>query len=374
MKQLALIHRQTLPGAFKLLGLVPERRNTIPVLGHIRLTGVAPDRVVAAVTDLDIYLPVDIPAETIDFDITLPARSFLSMMSGSSGTVTISSDQAPTGGGLMFRLSDSTAAMLIRDTIPAIDMPKVSAAGPLATTTVSEEEVHRLFRLGRHCVSTEETRYYLNGTFLTPHPEGNGMLRAVSTDGHRLAVIDSDTVYPSDGPKVIVPVKVVDIIMAATRKGGNASVEISLHDECRISVKFGDAAICAKTIDGSYPDYTRITAGLGEGEISASLTHDAIKRLADLALGAGCDRRSAIKFTGAETPSEGRMSIRSPEGNEVEMAAHCAGGKFGVNCGYLLQQSKVTRTMKMDSPCGGDPIRILSDDPRALWVVMPMRV
>ena len=170
------------------------------------------------------------------------------------------------------RLSDGEIQVTLQLSIPPKDFPQ-PAKDPngirgASAFTLSGAQALRLFDLGRSCVSREETRYYLNGTFLTTKPDA-GTLRAVSTAGHRMAIIDCDEPARfiegprADGSKatdrpdgLIVPVRAVDLLIAIARKAGNAP--LTFHAGPRhLVVTAPGLQLVIQGIDGTYPDYTR---------------------------------------------------------------------------------------------------------------------
>ncbi|WP_234986495.1 DNA polymerase III subunit beta, partial [Pseudooceanicola marinus] len=241
----------------------------------------------------------------------------------------------------------------------------------------------RLFDLGRSCVSREETRYYLNGTFLTTKPEV-GTLRAVTTDGHRMAIIDCDA--PArfiEGPRIngskatdrpdglIVPVRAVDLLIAIARKAGNAPLTFAA-DARHLLVTAPGLRLVIQGIDGTYPDYTRVTPPASDA-FTAHLSTSALSRLRTIASATCYGRSLPLRLD----PGAGRMSLSMPDGVDLSIALQGHATKDGQTATYSLallsEFARIAPAFTLSSAGRGEPARIVTEDPEALWVLMPMR-
>ncbi|MFC3061824.1 DNA polymerase III subunit beta family protein, partial [Paenirhodobacter populi] len=169
-----------------------------------------------------------------------------------------------------------------------------------------------MIRLCQHCISREETRYYLHGIFLHQKPGGD-TLRAVATDGHRLACIDStDPVDLSshDQRGVIVPHTLIAKLKPLLGKGGNEPVAITVQRH-KIRISTGTVEVMAKTIDGKYPDYSRVIPAPSD-RIVATLSRDLLQRLTRAAT--GLDGVKNVRIAAKFDPAAGQISAGRHDG------------------------------------------------------------
>lgn len=349
-----------------------DRRSTIPVLHTLRLTASAgADTLRLTATDLDTEIRAEIEAVAErDIDLCVPAQVF-DMATGDSGdTLSL----APNDDALHIGAGEISARMTLGacpGDFPVMAAPDLDDAPSIK---LSESALHRMLRLSRHCISTEETRYYLNGVFLTTHPE-NGTLRAVATDGHRMAVIDDDTPVPEGWPAMIVPTSAVDILRAMTSARGNAEVTLQATDTKLRATRNG-MTVTAKLIDGTFPDYTRVTPP-DPVPNRATLSRAGITRL-DRAYRAVAGREM---FRAAKLdPEIGQIVMTGPDAEVTAPVTIDGDAAIAFNAGYLADQARTTPTMRIRWRGEGDPAIIEAVDEAdhpargAFWILMPVRV
>ncbi|WP_353474812.1 hypothetical protein PVT71_14680 [Salipiger sp. H15] len=389
VKACATIPREPLKRASALMRKVIERRNTIPVLSYLKVE-IAPGHVTLSGTDLDIELTVEIEAETEGAATFMVAeRVFAGFAPGAAGPVVmqlmpgkVARDQECMD---RISLSDGETSLTLNAHMPAEEFPHLKPNGGAKvqpTFTLSQTEVVRLFKLGRHCVSTELTRYYLNGTFLTTNPD-TGTLRAVTTNGHKLARIDTEepadfgALKGDDRKGLIVAAKAVDLLLNIAGKGGNEPVAFSCA-EYFLCAEVAGTTLRAKTIDGTYPDYTRVIPSPSDNLV-AHLSGAALSRMARAAKVIVPQLVNPVKLD-FETGRIGFDNSHSDDGAsfvmplQCRLAEGCSSKSIGFNLAYLRQQGDITPTFKLSTAGEGEPALIHSDDPNALWVVMPMRL
>ena len=245
LKSLAHVHR------------VVERRNTIPILSNV-LVRTEDEALRLKATDLDIEITESVPATgeqagatTVPahllYDIVrkLPDGSEVKLATNGEGTqMTVSSGRSN------FRLQ----------CLPESDFPDITAGTLTHGFTIKAGELERLIERTQFAISTEETRYYLNGIFLHTIEAGSELrLRAVATDGHRLARAEMDAPAGSEGmPGIIVPRKTVGEVQKLLGDCNNdAEVKVELSDS-KIRFTIGDVVMTSKLIDGTFPDYQRV--------------------------------------------------------------------------------------------------------------------
>ncbi|MEM7569634.1 MAG: DNA polymerase III subunit beta, partial [Pseudomonadota bacterium] len=261
--------------------------------------------------------------------------------------------------------------------LPREDFPVMTDGEMPHQFSIGSETLKRLIETTRFAMSTEETRHYLNGIYLhTTEEDGTKMLRAVSTDGHRLAKVDIPCPPGAeDMPSIIIPRKAVGEI-AKLADAGEETVQIGLS-EAKIRVTAGAATLTSKLIDASYPDYQRVIPknneqllSVGRDEILAG-----VERVATLA----SDKTRAVKFNLDGNVLE--LLVSNPEAGsakeELEVDFNGDPLEVGFNSRYLTD---------ILSQIGGDSIEIRFADANAptlmrdpsddgvLFVLMPMRV
>ncbi len=249
------IERTALLKALGHVQSVVERRNTIPILSNVLLTA-GRDTLSFSATDLDMEITdstnalVDVPGQ-----ITAPAHTLYEIVR-----------KLPEGADVALSYSGEDPRLQVQagrykvnlPVLPAGDFPVMSSDGLSPTITVDTTDLMRLIDKTRFAISTEETRYYLTGIYLHSVVEdGRQLLRAVATDGHRLALAEMPAPEGAAGlPGVIVPRKT---IQEARRLMEDAGETIGLRiSSQKVRFEFGAAALISKVIDGSFPDYTRV--------------------------------------------------------------------------------------------------------------------
>ncbi|UYY57743.1 DNA polymerase III subunit beta [Sphingomonas sp. S2-65] len=368
----ATIERATLLRGLSHVQSVVERRNTIPILSNVLIEAQASGALRLMATDLDLQIDETIPAAvdqpgaiTVSahtlFDIArkLPEGSQVEL-SAAEGRITINAGRAK-----------FTLATLPRDDFPMI------AEGELPTTfELPAETLKQIIDKTRFAISTEETRYYLNGIFLHVTDDPQPVLKAAATDGHRLARV---TVARPDGaeamPDVIVPRKCV----AELRKlldEVDGSVGVSLSNS-KIRFDLGQAILTSKLIDGTFPDYSRVIP----------TANDKILKIDPKSFMQGVDRVSTIatEKTRAVKMALDRdkiiLSVTSPENGaaaeEVPGEYVALPFEIGFNSRYLMDilgqiEGDLVEVHLADAAA---PTLIRENDQSpALYVLMPMRV
>ncbi|MBL4929365.1 DNA polymerase III subunit beta [Fuscibacter oryzae] len=353
---------------------IVERWNTIPILGLVRLTYDIEGLLHIEATDLDIEGRIEIEATgDYGFDAMLDPRFLGGLVQFHSGPVTISRVEADI---LTVEAGDMTARL--REICPVTDWPvRDDLPGWTEASAVGEAVLHKAISHAMASISTEETRYYLNGIYLHGLGEKDGTpLRLVSTDGHRMTVYDTDVAWPHLA--AIVPSKTAKLLHWRLLKGGNGAIaitsQVAYHKDkdgkekpwaARLRFAGNGWAITSKMIDGTYPDYTRVIPSPVE-DIAVTLNYTALRRFPHL----DRFRAQAVEIN----PDAGRMSIRDPEGTVVSMPCVGKGKPFGLNLRYLKDFARSSGTVRITGSTDKDPFRVLSEDPALTQVIMPMRV
>lgn len=353
---------------------VVERRNTIPILANVLIEAEG-DSVSFRATDLDIEV-VDKVSATVEragsttvSAVTLheiirklPDGALVNLTDdGASGRITVEAGRSN------FSLA----------TLPKEDFPIMPTTDYSANFSAPAIVLRRLFDKSKFAISTEETRYYLNGVYMHIATSEDGkVLRCVATDGHRLARIDADMPIGSeDMPGVIVPRKTVGELRKLL-DDDEAQIAVSVS-ETKIRFATPNVTLTSKVIDGTFPDYMRVipSGNSRKLEVDAADFAKAVDRVATVS----SERSRAVKMTLDEDRLV--LSVNAPDsGNaEEELAVAYGDGplEIGFNAKYLLeianQVDRENAVFLFNSP--GDPTLMREgNDTSAVYVVMPMRV
>ena len=338
--------------ALSLIKKIIERRNTVPILGNVMLTCDGETMTVFG-TDLDMEASVEIPSECSDaFSITIGARLLTDFIKGCVGVVTLVTDDCTA------KLSNDGMTMEVNLICPASDMPVIEFYASGAETiseTISETLWRKTLAAVAPCCYTEDVRYYLRGAYIHPI---DGKLRAVTTDGHRLAMYDPAVSW-SLAP-VILPLKAIKVMLSVMKPGGANDITVT-QDGLKLRFEHPDWTLTTKVIDGKYPEYTRVIPK-APGAFETTLSHAQISRIPIV------DR--AVKLD----PSNRLLTCREHDGVNITAAIHGKGGPVGFNLKYLMAFTRAHGTIKMQGDGAGDPATITTEDPAFTGVVMPMRM
>ncbi len=218
-------------------------------------------------------------------------------------------------------------------------------------------------------ISTEETRYYLNGVYL--HPLDDGRLALVATDGHRLA--KRELPYDLAGlDGIIIPRKTVGII--AKIMEGKATFSGSAQ---KIRFESEKVTLTSKLIDGTFPDYTRVIPSARDKK--AIVEAEALAKALDRVITVTSEKGRAVRFAFGEGSID--LSVRNPDAGTAEDSLPYEGDivmEIGFNAKYMADalNSIGGEMVELALQDAGDPavIRSVPEQPGALCVVMPMRV
>lgn len=249
------IERAVLLRALAHVQSVVERRNTIPILSNVRLEA-KDGQLHLAATDMDLEVVEAVSADLqVAGSTTAPAHVLYDICRKLPEGSEVALDATGDAG----RLSIACGRIHFRlPCLPPEDFPVMSGGDFSHKFALPASELRRMIDKTRFAISTEETRYYLNGIYLHgADAESGPMLRAVATDGHRLARIDSEQPDGAAGmPGIIVPRKAVGELRKLVDEIDGA-VEIELSDT-KIRFAFDTVVLTSKLIDGTFPDYERV--------------------------------------------------------------------------------------------------------------------
>ncbi|WP_066528174.1 DNA polymerase III subunit beta [Erythrobacter sp. CCH5-A1] len=373
----ATIERATLLRCLSHVQSVVERRNTIPILSNVLIDADAGGSVRVMATDLDLQVVETMSASSVDQPgaITVSAHLLFDIArklpEGSQVSLTTSENRLEVKAGRSnFKLP----------TLPRDDFP-VIVEGDLPTSfEVPARLLAELIDRTRFAISTEETRYYLNGIFLHVTDEDEPLLKAAATDGHRLARFTIPRPEGAAGmPDVIVPRKAVGELRKLLEEALDGNVLIDLSAS---KIRFtlggeGGVVLTSKLIDGTFPDYSRVipTANDKLLKVDPKLFFSGVDRVATIAT----EKTRAVKI-GLDNDRV-TLSVTSPDNGTAaeELAAEyrAEGLEIGFNANYLkdILGQIDSDTVELHLADAGAPTLIRENEKaRALYVLMPMRV
>jgi DNA polymerase-3 subunit beta len=368
------IERGTLLRALAQAQSVVERRNTIPILANVLIEAEG-EQVSFRATDLDI--------EVVDRTKAQVERAGATTVNA----VTFHDIVRKLPDGALVKLTDDGAsgrleveagrAHFTLATLPKEDFPVMAATDYSANFSAEAPVLRRLFDKSKFAISTEETRYYLNGVYMhVSEGEEGPVLRCVATDGHRLARVDAPLPEGAEGmPGVIVPRKTVGELRKLV-EDDETQIAVSVS-ETKVRFATPEITLTSKVIDGTFPDYTRVIPmnNPRRMEVDASEFAKAVDRVATVS----SERSRAVKLALDEDRLV--LSVNAPDAGAAEEELAVAYGdeklEIGFNAKYLLEiASQVDRenAVFMFNSSGDPTLMREGSDTSALYVVMPMRV
>jgi len=323
--------------------------------------------------DLEIVERVDCTVAR-EGTMTAPAHTLYDIVRKLREGAQVELDASGDKGAMTLRSGRSTFTL---QCLPPEDYPLMAGGDLPHSFTLSASELKGLIDRTRFAISTEETRYYLNGIYLHA-TKSNEMhvLRAVATDGHRLARVEM--MLPEgagDMPGVIVPRKTVTELRKLIEES-NGDIGIALS-ETKMRFSFGDAVLTSKLIDGTFPDYDRVIPTNNDKilEVDCKSFAEAVDRVATIST----EKSRAVKLSVERNNLT--LSATSPENGtaseEIEVRYGAAPIEIGFNSRYLLdiaEQIEGDGAQFSMADAASPTIVRDSADASALYVLMPMRV
>ena len=366
------------------IGIV-ERRSTMPILANILIKKNG-NRVDFTATDLEVEIStsVDIGVGDEAALVTVSARKFLEVLRA-----------LPSGGIVDITLEDNKLQIICGrsrfslQTMPGEDFPPVEQPdswrentnpGELENTFVlPQKTLKRLFNMVSFAMAKQDIRYYLNGILLVVEP---GKVRAVATDGHRLAHLSEDIETPvSEEQQLILPAKTV-IELQRLLDDSDEPVYISLHKDTKhsqIRFTFGDIVLVSKLIEGRFPDYKRVIPSDYDRHLAIN-REEFQSNLQRARILVANDRLHGIKLNF----SDNQLKIYSNNQDQEEATNSLAIEypfeplEVGFNVNYLLDVLSVIKDEEISvsvKPVAGSSVIInLLSDENFKYVVMPLRI
>ncbi len=353
---------------------VVERRNTIPILSNILLNAEGGELHLKA-TDLDLEIFERVPAMVEQSgSTTVPAHMLHDIVR-----------KLPDGSEVMLAMEEDGNSIKITagrsrftlQCLPGSDFPDITAGEFSHTFRLPTTEFKELIDHTQFAISTEETRYYLNGIFFhTVEDEGDLVLRAVATDGHRLARSQSKAPSGSEGmPGIIIPRKAVGEIQKLL-EDPDATVAMEVSDT-KIRLTVGNVILTSKLIDGTFPDYNRVIPVGNDKELK--MDRSSFAAAVDRVSTISSERGRAVKLAVAD--GQIVLTVNNPESGsateEVAVEYSAEPLEIGFNSRYLLDitsQLRGDEAIFMLSDSGSPTLIRDNSGEGALFVLMPMRV
>ena len=345
---------------------VVERRQTMPILSNVLLIAKEGQLSITA-TDLEVELVAQAEVETeAGGEITVSGRKLLdicrALPEGAMVNVSVSGEKmAVRAGRSRFNLA----------TLPAAEFPIVEDIKAGQSITVGQEILGRLFDKTHFSMAQQDVRYYLNGLLLET---GSGQLRAVATDGHRLALCQANVDGQLDDQQVIVPRKGVLELQRLMSGDGELNIELGSN---HIRIQLDGIRFTSKLIDGRFPEYERVIPKESSNELKADrgAFQGALQRTAILSNEKYRGIRLVIRDSGVILQAHNPEQEEAEEELEVEYSGEDI--EIGFNVNYLLDAlgaidgDEVTLSVQ-DSNSSCLIRRPGTDDCK--FVVMPMRL
>jgi DNA polymerase-3 subunit beta len=351
----------------QVIGVV-ERRQTLPVLGNLLVIADSNGIQITA-TDLEVEIQSRTNVAVEDGgEITLPARKLVDICKA-----------LPENAKIQFSISDQKAQIrsgksrFTLATLPAADFPVVESIKGDCQFSIAQSRLKELIERTQFCMAQQDVRYYLNGLMLEI---ANGLVRAVATDGHRLALCDMLVDVKLSQPKqVIVPRKGIQELQRLLDDSDEpVKVEIGSN---HIGISATNLRFTSKLVDGRFPDYDRVVPKGGDKLVSADreLFRQALSRTSIL---------SNEKYRGIRLNFEKniiKIQAHNPEqeeaDEEIEVDYKGAGLEIGFNVTYLLDVLSSIRSENIEITLSDSNSSCLLREPgteQYRYVVMPMRL
>lgn len=369
-----VIDRSVLLKALGHVQSVVERRGTIPILSNVKIEADKGSLRLSA-TDMDIAVMESVTASVeIQGAITVPAQMLYEIVRKLPDGAQIELSKSEDAQKVTVKAAQSRFSL---SSLPADDFPAMSEDDMKHRFAITADECKALIEKTRFAISTEETRYYLNGVYFhATEDAGASVLRAVATDGHRLARIQIALPQGAENmPGVIVPRKTIAELIKLIEDGVQ-QIEISLS-ETKIKFVCGGAVLISKLIDGTFPDYDRVIPSGNDKimEVDGKLFAVAVDRVSVISSEKSRGIKLSLKAGKLTLSATSAEQGSATEELEVKYAADPV--EIGFNSRYLLDMMAQVEGEAAQFVFADSQSPALVRDPAdvgALYVIMPMRV
>ena len=357
---------------------VVERRNTIPILANVLLDAKKDGALTLTATDMEIAIVEEVPGVSVSRAgrTTAPAATLYEIVRKLPEGARIDFEQGGGDGALALKAGRFATSLMV---LPVDDFPSMTEGKLPTAFSVGAGAMRALVDQTRFAISTEETRYYLNGIYLHAADEaGAPVLRAVATDGHRLARVQIDLPDGANAmPGVIIPRKTIAELRKLIEETQD-DIAVKLSDT-KIRFSFGTVHLTSKLIDGTFPEYDRVIPKGNDKVLTVEKKAfaDAVQRVAAIS----SERSRPVKLTlqkgqlmlSANSPEQGQAQ----EELEGDIVSYDAGPlEIGFQARYLADiTDQIGDKVEFRFSDGSAPTVVRdAAKPEALYVLMPMRV
>jgi DNA polymerase-3 subunit beta len=354
----------------QIIGVV-ERRQTMPVLSNVLMV-TQDDALTLTTTDMEIEMTASTELDSVESGrITVPARKLYDICRA-----------LPEQANIEFSVDNEKQRALIRSgksrfnltTLPAEEFPSLEEIKSEFRIEIGQDDFKYLIDKTQFAMAQQDVRYYLNGLLLEVD---NGTLRAVATDGHRLAFCESDVdVQAEQVRQVILPRKgVVELSKILDTSSDTVEIELSAN---HVRIKQTNMQFTSKLVDGKFPDYRRVIPKDGSNVLVAE--RDAIKQALARASILSNEKYRGIRLTIMNNTLQAQAHNPEMEEAEEEVEVQYQGDDIviGFNVNYLLDAVSAIDTENVNmafsdanSSCLVTPEK---DEDRCIYVIMPMRL
>jgi DNA polymerase-3 subunit beta len=356
---------------------VVERRNTIPILANVLLAA-QDDSLRLTATDMEIAVVEEVPGVQVSRPgrTTAPAATLHEIVRKLPEGARVELDHGGGEAPLKLRAGRFHTDLSV---LPVDDFPSMTEGKLPHRFTLGAGQVRDLVDRTRFAISTEETRYYLNGIYLhAAESDGAKVLRAVATDGHRLARFEEPLPDGAAGiPGVIVPRKtVVELRKLAEETQEPVSIHLS---DTKIRFDLGSVHLTSKLIDGTFPEYDRVIPRGNDKVLRVQKKEfaEAVGRVAAIS----SERSRPVKLSldrnhlllSASSAEQGQAQ----EELDAEVVRYEAAPiEIGFQARYLNDiTDQIGEQVEFRFADGSAPTLVMdAEKPEALYVLMPMRV
>lgn len=370
-------NRDVMMKAMARINSIVDARSPIPIIGNVKISAQkASGSVFLTGTDMDMEVVVRCDASIVsDGDATVPCRVLHDILrklpDGAAVDVGVGDDAATLRSGRSrFKLS----------VLPAADFPEMTVGSLPTNFKLSATDLLGLIDRTAFAVSTEESRYYLNGIYLHQvRQEDVPVLRAVATDGHRLARADLPLPAGAGGMDgVILPRKLLGELARMLDGAGKTEVALAVSPT-QIRIEIGDARVTSKLIDGTFPDYDRVTPSNFSEVIEIYSPEDLVDSVQRVSvISNDKSRRVALDASGGVMKISSSATDGGQSTDEIDIRYRGKGVSIGFNSAYLLdvvgQFKGSDLPLRMAVVNAEAPVVFTSEaNTSALYVLMPMR-
>ena len=353
---------------------VVERRQTIPILANV-LINARGNQLILETTDMDIHINETVDADVrVDGAITVGAQTLHDIVRKLPDGAQISAKYSQDTGRLQLQSGRSRFTL---QTINADEYPVMNAGDFPHSFALDSKILKNMIDKISLAISTEETRYYLNGIYVHVHDgTSEKKLRGVATDGHRLARFETDLPTGAENMDgIIIPRKAVtELRKLIDNIDDEIQIEIS---SSKIRFTFAHVAFTSKLIDGSFPDYERVIPDNNDKllAINTKSLYDAVDRVAIISI----ERMRAVKLHISN--GQLQLSVSSKDQGdaeeEIEVIFDYDDLEIGFNARYLTDILKQINSDSVDLLLNDSSAPVIinqHDNNDVLYVLMPMRI